>query len=204
MPVDGRRELGADLGQAPVKLAAGPECLDHEQARERPMLAERAKHGPKNGVRPGDGIIVRAGGRLDLFRETAGRAVEKAEEDRLLAGEMEIYAALGRARGAGDLVDAGVPVSAAREDPQRGVEDALVAGMRAGLSAGGHGREKNDRRVSRFSVAHPRPPYQEGAGAAPSCPGSAKAARAASRARERGPCSPAARPQPSPRGGENS
>src|SRR3954454_5118571 len=64
-------------------------------------------------------------GALDATDQQPSGLVEERDEECLLTREVEIDAALRGVGAPGDLVDQGVAVAVAREDVERGIEDAL-------------------------------------------------------------------------------
>ena len=97
------------------------------------MPGERVQHRQQRGVRLRDRVVVFGQRSIDLGAKARHGPIEQVEEDRLLAGEVEVDAALGSAGLVGDLLNARVPIALAREDSQRRVEDTLLAGARPAL-----------------------------------------------------------------------
>jgi hypothetical protein len=93
---------------------------------------ERAQHHVQRHPLASGSVSARSLLRCAL-QQHQRRAVHQRQEDRLLAREVEVDPALRRVRLLGDVINGGVAVPFAGEDLQRGIQDALVALVGAGL-----------------------------------------------------------------------
>jgi hypothetical protein len=113
--------------------------IDEEEASEAAVAAEDLESALDGGVRASQRILFGRRCGLEATEEEVGGALEESAEERLLAGEVEVEAALGSVGLGGDLVHGCVAVPAPGEDVERGLEDALAPpGPLSGVRVGGY------------------------------------------------------------------